>query len=193
VDLDEDVIKLFQTNALLTDLNKNALNNPRITIINADAFTWLREDKKQFDLAIVDFPDPSNYSVGKLYTTTFYKLLSSSLVNKGCAVVQSTSPYFACKSFWCINNTLQHCGFITIPYHSYVPSFGEWGYILCKKEQVTETKKTFNTKYFSDITWQNMKEFPEDMKAEVNAVNKLNNQALVHLFEHEWSKYTHIQ
>ena len=28
-----------------------------------------------FDIAIVDFPDPNNFALGKLYTTRFYNLL----------------------------------------------------------------------------------------------------------------------
>ena len=29
-----------------------------------------------FDFVVVDFPDPTNYSLGKLYTTAFYRLLA---------------------------------------------------------------------------------------------------------------------
>lgn len=193
VDLDEEMIKLFKTNPLLNSLNKNALSNPRVKVVNADAFTWLRTNTETFDLAIVDFPDPSNYSVGKLYTTAFYKELYEALAENGCAVVQSTSPFFACKSFWCINNTLQHSGFYTTPYHSYVPSFGEWGYILCEKHIGKERAPQFSTRFFSQNTWQSMQHFPGDMLANVTEVNKLNNQSLVHLFENEWAKYSHIQ
>ena len=31
--------------------------------------------RQPFDLAFVDFPDPNNFSLGKLYTTRFYRLL----------------------------------------------------------------------------------------------------------------------
>jgi len=60
----------------------------------------------------------------------FYALLKKVLSPDGVAVIQSTSPYVAPKSFWCINNTILSAGFFTKPYHNYVPSFGEWGYII---------------------------------------------------------------
>jgi spermidine synthase len=193
VDLDDQMIDLFKKNSLLTNLNKNSLNDPKLTVINKDAFIWLKQNNTVFDLAIVDFPDPSNYSVGKLYTTTFYKLLYQSLAQNGIAVVQSTSPYFASKSFWCINNTIKSVGFQTTPYHSYVPSFGEWGYVLCEKTPSPMHDYKIETKFFNQEAWIAMKDFPKDMTSDNTDINKLNNQVLVNLFEHEWAKYAHIQ
>ena len=83
-----------------------------------------------FDFVVVDFPDPTNYSLGKLYTTAFYRLLSKHVSANGFIVVQSTSPLFARQSYWCIVNTLKQAGLRTWPYHVYVPSFGEWGFVL---------------------------------------------------------------
>lgn len=193
VDLDDEMLKLFKQNNLLADLNKNSLNDPRLTIINSDAFIWLKNNQEVFDLAIVDFPDPSNYSVGKLYTTAFYKSLYDALQSHGAAVIQSTSPYFAPSSFWCINNTIQKCGFVTTPYHSYVPSFGEWGYILSEKKIAAIHPLPIQTKYYSSATWKDMTFFPKDMFSATQEINKLNNQVLVHLFEKEWSRYAHVQ
>ena len=51
------------------------LIDPRVTVVNADAFAWLDTPGEPFDFAVVDFPDPSNFSLGKLYTTTFYRML----------------------------------------------------------------------------------------------------------------------
>ena len=83
-----------------------------------------------FDFAVVDFPDPSNFSLGKLYTTAFYRLLARHLTPDGTFVVQSTSPLFARQSFWCIVATVEQAGLAVAPYHVYVPSFGEWGFVL---------------------------------------------------------------
>ena len=43
----------------------------------------------------MDFPDPTNFSLGKLYTTAFYRLLRHHVAQNGVVVVQSTSPMFA--------------------------------------------------------------------------------------------------
>jgi predicted membrane-bound spermidine synthase len=32
-------------------------------VLNKDAFVWAKNTKKQYDVVVVDFPDPSNYSL----------------------------------------------------------------------------------------------------------------------------------
>src|SRR5687768_16389246 len=86
-----------------------------------------------FDFVVIDFPDPTNFSLGKLYTTAFYRLLGKHVSEGGSVVVQSTSPLFARQSYWCIVETLKRAGWQTFPYHTYVPSFGEWGFVLASR------------------------------------------------------------
>ena len=130
VDLDPEMTRLFSTNPMLTRLNQNSFNSPRVHVINADAFPWLDQHDDLFDFVVVDFPDPNNYSLGKLYTTAFYRLLAKHLTAEGLATVQSTSPLFARESYWCIAESLKQAGLRTYPYHVYVPAFGEWGFVL---------------------------------------------------------------
>ena len=52
-------------------------------------------------------------------------------------VVQSTSPMFARDSYWCIAGTIKQAGMLTYPYHVYVPSFGEWGFVLAGHHEYT--------------------------------------------------------
>ena len=111
-------------------LNQGSLKSPKVHVINDDAFAWLDHNQDMFDFVVVDFPDPTNYSLGKLYTTAFYRLLATHVSANGFIVVQSTSPLFARQSFWCIVDTLKQAGLQTCPYHVYVPSFGEWGFVL---------------------------------------------------------------
>ncbi|MGV3767370.1 MAG: polyamine aminopropyltransferase [Chitinophagaceae bacterium] len=192
VDLDAAITKLFSRNPLLLTLNNNALLHPKVKVLNTDAFIWLKENEAVFDFIVIDFPDPSNYSIGKLYSESFYKLLWTHLSNQGAAVVQSTSPYVAPRSFWCIDTTLKATGFATIPYHNMVPSFGEWGYILAYKQPARNTPVTYppGLKFVTPETVEQMKVFPSDMRVkEPLLVNKLNNQALVGYFEKEWATY----
>ena len=67
-----------------------------------------------FDFVVVDFPDPTNYSLGKLYTTVFYRLLAKHSSRAGLVVVQSTSPLFARQSYWCIVETLKQAGLANV-------------------------------------------------------------------------------
>ncbi|MBI5816260.1 MAG: polyamine aminopropyltransferase [Nitrospinae bacterium] len=193
VDLDPEVTKLFAGNEILVKLNENSLASPKLKIVNADAFVWLREDKGTYDFIAVDFPDPSNFSIGKLYSASFDKLLFKALKDTGAAVIQSTSPYVARKSFWCVNNTLAAAGFHTTPYHAYVPAFGDWGYVLASKRPFTPPLKyPAGLKYVSVETVKGMLEFPRDMEAVETEVNRLNNQVLVRYFEDEWAKYSRV-
>ncbi len=85
VDLDPDMTRLSTRFSPLGDLNGHSLTNPRVTVVNADAMIWLDTARggKTFDVAIVDFPDPSTFALGKLYTTRFYRLLRVTAAGRG--------------------------------------------------------------------------------------------------------------
>lgn len=191
VDLDPEMTYLFSTNETLRSLNHNSLHSSRLKIVNADAFEWLRSQRGLYDFICVDFPDPGNYSVGKLYTLSFYKELARVLAPEGKTVIQSTSPLIAPKSYWCVYHTVEKAGMNAVPYHTYVPSFGEWGFILGMKETHFSPPDTFMSglNYLSGPTFLSMMEFPHDMSERPTEINKLNNQILVHYFEDEWAGY----
>ena len=159
-------------------------------VVNADAFRWVRETKARFDVIIVDFPDPVDFSVGKLYTETFYRMLRPHLAPGGMAVVQSTSPLVAPAAFWTVAQTLETAGFQTRPYHVYVPSFGEWGFILAGLvDPGTTTRLLPGNRFVSDATARQALVFPLDMARRRVPVNRLDNQALVRSFAEEWARY----
>ncbi len=190
VDLDKDMTDLFREQDLLSRLNDHSLQDDRVSVINQDAFIWLRKCNRKFDFIAVDFPDPGNFSLGKLYSDTFYKTLKTVLQPNGAIVIQSTSPYYAKNSYWCVVNTLKSIGLETTPYHCYVPSFGDWGYVIATNAPF-EPKHNYpdGLRFVSAESVTQMMSFPKDMQPTVQCVNKLNNQALVHLFESEWSEY----
>jgi spermidine synthase len=35
-----------------------------VHVINDDAFPWLDRNREMFDFVVVDFPDPTNFSLG---------------------------------------------------------------------------------------------------------------------------------
>jgi len=195
IELDPAMTQLFSKNDLLTQLNANSLNSPKLHIINEDAFLWLKDyaggDKNpRFDFIVADFPDPSNYSIGKLYSLTFFKLLHQIVADEGEVVVQSTSPFIARRSYWCVNNTLAAAGFITTPYHAYVPSFGEWGFILAGRQLFAPASRyPEGLRFVTPDTVTSMLHFPDDMSALKTDINRLDNQVLVHYFDEEWAEY----
>ena len=158
-----------------------------MTVVNADAFLWVDSATDVFDFIVVDFPDPTNYSLGKLYTTVFFSALGHHLSDRGAFVVQSTSPMFARKSFWCIDETVKQAGYETFPYHAYVPSFGEWGFVLAMRRayHVPATLPA-GLRFLAATNLATLFEFPSDMERVAMPANHLNDQILVRTLEAEW-------
>ena len=178
---------MFSTHPIFAELNQHSLTAPRVHVINADAFPWLDSNAERFDFVVVDFPDPTSYALGKLYTTTFYRLLARHLSENGLVVVQSTSPLFARQSYWCIVETLKQAGFKTFPYHVYVPAFGEWGYVIGSLHDYQPPHELpAGLKYLSVRILPDMFTFPNDMLPVAAQPNRLNDQVLVRYYEDEW-------
>ncbi len=135
-------ITLLKNNSLSSQNKKEAILIPnqnqrfdsqpeevaRVTLVHIDAATLLEKLAGKFDIIIVDFPDPNNEELAKLYSRTFYRRLADRLAIDGIFVQQATSPYHAKEAFLCIGRSMTAAGLSVIPYHDNVPSFGEWGW-----------------------------------------------------------------
>ncbi|KQV90103.1 spermidine synthase [Massilia sp. Root351] len=190
VDLDPAMTGAFTTRDELVKLNGGSFRDKRARVINADAAVWLQDSTEMFDAVIIDFPDPSSFALGKLYSVPFYGLVKKHLAANGLVVVQSTSPFFAPHAYWTVNATLQEVGLRTHPYHAYVPSFGEWGFILASPqlEYAPPTSYKLPMRYLNADTTREMFIFPPDMKPLKMEPNRLNTQSLVHEFEQDWRR-----
>jgi spermidine synthase len=192
VDLDPEMTRIFSTNPMLTQLNQKSLLSPKLHITNADAFPWIDSNTDSFDFIVIDFPDPTNYSLGKLYTTAFYRAVARHLSAQGLMVVQSTSPMFARDSFWCIAATLKQAGLRTYPYHVYVPSFGEWGFVIASDHEYTPPTSLPSGLRFLDVAGIPLLfQFPPDMAPIDVPPNQLNDQVLVRLYDQDWKDISH--
>ncbi|PXA84585.1 polyamine aminopropyltransferase [Nostoc sp. 3335mG] len=190
VDLDGEMTALFSRSDMLTRLNGGSLTNPKMKVINADGFRWAREATGRYDAIIIDFPDPVDYSVGKLYTETFYRSVRKLLAPGGMMVVQSTSPLVAPKAFWTVATTLEAAGLQTRGYHVYVPSFGEWGFVLASAGPIPEHARILpGGRFITPEIADRLFDFPPDMARRPTPVNRLDNQALVREFDEAWGRY----
>jgi len=200
VDLDPGMTQLAKTMPLLKNLNEGSFFDPRVTVVNDDAYVWLgdpRNEPRKYDVVIADFPDPNHYALGKLYTTRIYALMKSHLSPGGVIAVQSTSPLFARKSFWCIARTMEKAGLEVAPYHVFVPSFGEWGFTLARAAGTYATPLVpvkmpslpFEPKYLDDPSLRQLFVLARDMESLDVDINRLDNQVLVHYYEAEWKRY----
>jgi len=174
VELDPAMTRLFGQDATLRRLNGDALASPKLRIVNEDAFQWLQGTDDMFDVIVVDFPDPTNFAIGKLYTNSFYALLQRRLAASGYAVVQTTSPLVARKSFWTVVATIESGGFI-------VASRRPW-----RLPQALPPGLRFLDVKSLPLLF----DFPADMARVSAEVNRLSNQVLVHSYEQEWGHVT---
>ena len=198
VDLDAAVTNLFKELPVAVRLNEGALTHPKVTVHNMDAYKYLEDSTDSFDLVVIDFPDPSNYGVGKLYTDTFYHMLRQRLGVRGVAVVQATSPQYARESFWTIVTTIESAGFVAAPLHVYVPSFGEWGFILAGGDGLVAPSTLDQVppatmarlRYLEGSTLPELFRFPRDIGRIEAPVNRLNDQKLVAIYTREWGSWS---
>lgn len=177
VDLDEQMVQLCTEDPQIAALNEGALESDRVTVICQDAYQYLTETEERYDVILVDLPDPNNESLNKLYTNIFYRLCFRALTDEGIMSVQSTSPYYATKAYWCIGETLKSEGFYVKPYHLQVPSFGDWGFQLASKQPLEGALEiSVPTRYLTEENADNLfvfgkDELPEE-KPEINALSK---------------------
>jgi len=193
VDLDGAVFDLAKENVHIRALNKGSVTNAKVELITADAMQFLQNTDETFDVILSDLPDPSNESLSRLYSTIFYKLVQSKLSENGIFATQATGPFHTRKAFWCIYETLKESGFTHVfPYHAYVPSFGDWGFIIASHEElqpnIFETKVP--TRYLDSTQVQKMFYFEKDIQnLQTLAVNRVDDARLMHYFLEEWRKW----
>lgn len=172
VDIDKGMTDLCSSNAEITKLNNNSLKNSKLTVINQDAYIYVQENTDLYDVIILDFPDPNNETLNKLYTNVFYNYIKANLTPDGVMVCQSTSPYYAPKSFWCINKTIKTQFENVIPYHIQVPSFGEWGFNVAFNGEHERSKLNVDAKYLTNENIDSLFIFGKDESIDVDKIDE---------------------
>lgn len=191
VDLDPTITTLFKTHPLLSKLNHHAYDNPKVSVINQDAWKFMESSQNLYDVIIIDLPDPNNISLSRLYSQSFYRLLSSHLSRAGAMVTQASSPMFSRNAFWSIAKTFEASDLNITPYHTYIPSFGEWGFVLASKMvlPLSKIKALEDLRYINSQSFKNMQYFDKDLeRVKVNA-NTLSNHALIYYYNSGWEKW----
>lgn len=197
VDLDPAVTTLFRKKDALAALNHGSLRDPRVTVINRDARTFLESSRQRYDVVIVDLPDPNGLSVGKLYTRSFYRLIAQHLSPTGVMVTQATSPFYTTAAFWCIYNTVAAADIgggahlLALPYRASVPSFGNWGFVLASLRPLSPRmiRLEVATRYLSADLLPTLFVFPKDIAWRKTPINRLDNQILVKLYRGGYRQY----
>ena len=97
VELDPAMIRLAKENPILKSYNQDSLNKPRVEIIVADAFRWVMEQYKsprnKYDLIVIDFPLPKNFTLARLFSAEFYRAVFELLAPDSFVTIQAGPSY----------------------------------------------------------------------------------------------------
>ena len=193
VDLDEAVFKLAKDNRHLKAINQDALLHPKVKLVAQDAMTFLQNVDQKYDIIISDLPDPSSESVARLYSNAFFRLVHTALTPNGVFATQASSPFHTHKAYWCIYETLKAGDFTEVyPFHTYVPSFGDWGFIMASNQALQPQKYNLNipTQYLEPATVEKMFYFEKDLQNPNNLkINKLDQPFLLDYFLEDWEQW----
>ncbi len=122
VELDPGVLRLARTDPGLSRLNHRSLGDPRVHVVTADAFDWLRQQGLRgrrpapYDVIVSDLPDPGIAACTKLYSQEFYGLAARLLAPDGRLVVHAGPPVERARLYWTVESTLRSVGLATVPY-----------------------------------------------------------------------------
>ncbi|HIP41173.1 MAG TPA: polyamine aminopropyltransferase [Campylobacterales bacterium] len=191
VDLDPAITTIFKEHPKLSQLNHHAYDSPKVTVINQDAWKFIEDAKHLYDVIILDLPDPNNISLSRLYSQTFYHLLKAQLSKSGAMVTQASSPMFTHKAFWSIAKTIETTQLYTLPYHTYVPSFGEWGFILASRFPIhlQESTPIKELNYMNQEILKSMSLFAPDIDRVKVEANRLSTHRLITYYNEGWKQW----
>jgi spermidine synthase len=134
VDIDPEMTDLGKEFQPLVNINQSSLSDPRVHIFNQDAFVYIRNTDSRYDRVILDFPDPHNEAISKLYSIEFFNMLAQRMSENSALVTQSSSPFFSRRTFWSIRHTLAAVFPETDSFHITIPSFGLWGFNIASTQ-----------------------------------------------------------
>ncbi|MBW1602319.1 polyamine aminopropyltransferase [Streptomyces sp. JJ66] len=120
VDLDPGVVALARTDPRLSALNGDAFADPRVRVVTADAFRWVRAwpgtGEAPYDVVLSGLPDPRLAEATRLYSQEFYGMLPRALTPDGRVAVHAGSVRGSGHTFWTVAATLRSAGLHPVPY-----------------------------------------------------------------------------
>jgi len=186
IDIDAEVVTLCQK--FLPDHSQGSFEDKRTELYHADARDYLTKCEEEFDIIIIDLPDPIERGPAYLlYTQEFYQLVKDRLGANGIICVQAGSAAWTeLLNFAAVNNTLRSVFSIVCPYQTDVPSFGgPWGFCLASSSlnpvqfSVAEVDNRISArsltrlKFYDGLTHQGMFSLPKHLRDELSKPARL--------------------
>lgn len=141
VDVDAAIIKAASKLDFMRNLNRDSFSDARVKVVIDDAFKFVgkNQDSEIYDLIFVDFPDPTDDTLAKLYSKEFYLMLKNILSSEGIAVVQSGG--YLDSNQRTIMRTLKSAGFEILAIHP--PKIDildkNFGFTLASKNKISKS------------------------------------------------------
>ncbi|MEM8552170.1 MAG: polyamine aminopropyltransferase [Pseudomonadota bacterium] len=131
VEIDQAVIDLSKE--VFAEVSAGAFDDPRVTVVIADGARFLADTRRQYDLIIVDSPDPVG-SGAVLFEREFYQHCASRLAPGGVLVTQSGMPFLTPDWFAGHSARLRGVFPLVSMFLSTIPSYtgGPMAHSLCR-------------------------------------------------------------
>ena len=186
IDIDEEVIAACKR--FLPNYSQGSFEDKRTKLQHVDARDYLAKCGEQFDIIIIDLPEPIEEGPAYLlYTREFYQLVRDRLTANGIISVQAGSAAWTeLLNFTAVNNTLKSTFPIVCPYQVDVPSFGgPWGFCLASLNlnpvllSATEIDERISArslnglKFYDGLTHQGMFSLPKHLRGELSKPGQL--------------------
>ena len=136
VEIDEEVTALSQK--YLPGLSGGAFKDERAEVRHTDARRYLENSHEQWDVMIIDLPDPIEKGPADLlFTQEFYRLVFDRLAPGGIVAVQAGSASLTeMLNLSCVNNTLKSVFPIVTAGVTHMPCFGgPWGFCFASRQR----------------------------------------------------------
>ena len=166
VDLDPAMTALASDFAPLRRINDSAMDDPRVSVFNEDAFVFIKNAEHRYDRVIIDMPDPHDAALAKLYSIEFYAMIRNKMRDGGLVVTQSSSPFFARRTYWSVGATMDAIFPERIGFNIAIPSFGVWGFHLASLSPDTLAQNpdaSVATRFWRREVFEAARAFPDDI------------------------------
>ncbi|MCC6217216.1 MAG: hypothetical protein IT376_20325 [Polyangiaceae bacterium] len=132
---DSPVARYARRAPWLRALSRDALADPRVTVLEAEPIVWLGESTELWDVIVVDLPEPFGFLEAKSFTVGFYERLAARLARGGVAAIQALSAFASPAASASVQRALGEAGLVSLRYRAPVTTFGEWSFLLAGRDR----------------------------------------------------------
>jgi spermidine synthase len=179
VDIDKDVIDICRR--FLPSFHQGAFDDSRLELHIADVKAYLEDCQENFDVIILDLPEPIEEGPASvLHTKEFYQLVAEKLNSEGILSLQAgSSSWGSHECFTAIINTLKSVFTLVHPYATHVPSYASvWGFAVASKNLSLLPPAEVNRKissrmkgglrFYDGLTHQGLFNLPKNLREAID-------------------------